>query len=309
MKKGYLKSTKYLVLAVLTAFAMIAVPALTEATGRAKLFTVNLANSGSGGAASGSNNIDSFVAGQCGGTYGIDYIVNYGAFNSSSFKFNTSSFTPKNISGYAKGGVGFTGSMDTSAYNLFDPKHSGKYLVSGQKYTYEWNRTIPLGSQKAVTHIFQTIAGLGTDMAFCGTEDEFLFLVGTRSSLLASSIESNREFVANNEALFNSIEGEFVADESSTIDLGHTLVNHYSSHKGEDLIYFIQQENHPVQYNNIPNESFKKEYKHGYDIEVVEVTNEEGLPLTIINFNKGNTYMSITTTLPEEEAVKLLEDL
>ena len=282
---------------------MIFTSETAEATGNNKTHWMELPSSGTGGVKVGYNSVNSLVASNCGGTYDIRHHVSFGAYNLSSFKFNTTSYSISNLTGAAYGGAAVLSNYETSSSNKWNYSLSGVRLSPGTTYNYNWYHSVPLGKYKWAGYDVSHVSGVGTSAGYCGTEESFMFGVGHQSSTSSTSTQNNEEFDINNNSLSESLGTNF--NEGNRFNGYKSIVNQYYSN--DDIVLLTQQEDSPIDIVNVNKEDYETFKKYGYNISLAKTKNYEGKPLTIIKFDRKNVYMALVTTLDSDEALELLK--
>lgn len=273
---------------------------------------ISLGDSGLGGTTYASTIVDenALYYESCGSiSYKKSHEISFGTFNTSSFHFNSTSFTISNLSGGdIQGGVGYTGNYQDETYNEFDYKYYGAKLSANQKYTYNWNRTIPLGSNTNAHYDMTTASGYPSPAIICNNEVNFIFDVGGRSSFaLLSSIED--DFTQNKNKLTQALENKYkdkVKVKDKIVSKG-ALLSEYRSI--DTLMALTQQKGASIKFNEIKEEDYTSYSNKGFKYELAELYNVDGVKLNIIKFKQKGIYLALVTSLPKEEAIELLREL
>lgn len=305
-----MKRNRSIIASILLVLLCLSMGTSTSAGGLKEVHIIPLQNSGQGGVSFISQSIDSgpyFES--CGKiTYKIDHEVNFGAYNSTSFRFNTTYFTISGISGTesVKGGVGFTGNYENSAHNKFDYKYNGTRLTN-KKYSYVWNRTLPLGPANKNAHYDSTTtSGFTNQQILCNNEDNIIMDVGGRSASLVKDVSTPLNFVQNSDKV-SSYVGEEYKLNSKTYSQD-AIVNQFEN--GENILTLTQQNDNPIFINNVDENDFVSfNTTNGFEYELAEFKNAEEETLTVVRFKTNGVYMALVSNLPLEEILKIAENL
>ncbi|RHW36085.1 DUF4367 domain-containing protein [Neobacillus notoginsengisoli] len=241
-------------------------------------------------------------------TYNLAHVVSFGAWTSTNWKWNNSTFRITNLSGKVTGGVGFTGNYESTASNSYDYKYSGVQLYSNTTYTYSWNRNMPLGPKNKNAHYdISTISGFPNPAIICENTAKVVFDVGGKtSSTMFTNLATPLEFSNNKENLATNLGEEY--NEQSKMFGQSAIVTHFEN--GEhNFILLTQQKDSPININNINDNVFLSINDNGFEYEIGSFQNEANSTLNVVKFQKKGTYMALVANLSKEEILKIAEDL
>ncbi|ANU10851.1 hypothetical protein A1A1_01448 [Planococcus antarcticus DSM 14505] len=300
------KVKSFFVKGFLVAIILVMMGGQAYAGGTKQVRVVPLGTSGAGGTSYIGQDIASgpYFA-SCGSVkYNLQHNVNYGAYKSTSFKFNSTGYTVRSLSGSLKGGVGFIGNYETTAYNKYNYNYNGVRLYKGSTAKYTWNYTMPLGSKNRNAHYdVTTTSGFSNPPILCNNELNIVMDVGGRSSLALKQNEVPASFKENSEKISDALGDGYKVDEKAFTS--NAMLSNF--HDENENIALTQQTDNAIEVVGV--EDYELITSNEMVYEVGEFYNAADVKVNVVRFEKNNVFMSLVSEQDVESILEFAESL